>query len=180
MNRKIILASSSPRRRELLEKASLVFDVVSSSYEEDMTLPLSPRELVIKLSRGKAEDVAKNQKDAIVIGADLIVACGGKVLGKPHTKEKAKEMLLMLSGNTHSVWTGLTVIDIEGGKTISEAIEVKVTFKRLSEKEIDDYVKTGEPLDKAGAYAIQGIEKNLSKDSKATITALWVCLLKLF
>jgi len=156
--RKIILASTSPRRKELLAQAGLVFEAVASEYEEDMTLPMEPGELVKFLSKGKAEAVAKNYDDAIVIGGDTFISFNGHVLGKPHTKERAKEMLTMLSGNEHSVLSGFTVIDTKNKKTISDFVEAKIKFKKLSEKEIDDYIATEEPLTRAGAYAIQTVK----------------------
>ncbi|MCK9351823.1 MAG: Maf family protein [Candidatus Paceibacterota bacterium] len=155
MNKKLILASGSPRRKELLEKAGFLFEVVVSEYEEDMTLQLSPTELVKHLSYGKAETVANTHPDAIVLSADTIVVLDGTVLGKPHTGERAKEMLRMLSGKQHSVWTGFTIILKSEEKSISRAVESKVIFKDLSDKEIEEYIATGEPLEKAGAYAIQ-------------------------
>jgi septum formation protein len=157
MNKRIILASGSPRRKELLEKTGLIFEVVKSDYEEDMTLELSPKKLAEHLSRGKAEDVAKKFTEGIIISADTFISYEGKIMGKPHTPERAKEMLLSLSGRSHSVITGFTIIDIESGKNISRAVETLIFFKELSEKEIDEYVATGNPLDKAGAYAIQVI-----------------------
>ena len=155
MNRKIILASGSPRRKELLEKAGVSFEVVVSEYEEDMTLPLSPDELVRYLSCGKAETVAKTHTDAIIISADTIVVYGDTVLGKPHTSLRAQEMLRLLSGKQHSVFTGFTIILEDEKKTISRAVESKVFFKNLSDEEINEYIATGEPLEKAGAYAVQ-------------------------
>lgn len=157
MKRKLILASGSLRRKELLEKAGLHFDVIVSDYEEDMTLPLSPGELVKHLSRGKAEAVAKEHKDAIVLSADTIVAYDSQILGKPHTEEKAEKMLQLLSGKQHSVFTGFTIMLLEENKIISRAVETKVYFNRLSDAEIKKYVATGDPLEKAGAYAIQKI-----------------------
>ena len=159
MERKIILASTSPRRIELLTKAGVEFEAVASDYEEDMTLPMEPKELAKFLSKGKAEAVAKNYPDAIIIGGDTFIAFDGKILGKPHTPERARDMLKMLSGQTHSVISGFTVIDTKNGKVISDAEEALITFQKLSEEEIDDYIRTGEPLKRAGAYAIQTIEK---------------------
>jgi septum formation protein len=156
--RKIILASTSPRRKELLEKAGLVFEIVASDYEEDMTLPLSPSDLVKFLSRGKAESVALKYSDAIVIGGDTIVFLDDNVLGKPHTKKRAKEMLTMLSGKEHSVFSGFTIIDTLNNKIFSDAVEAKVKFKDLSDVEIEEYIETGEPLSRAGAYALQTVK----------------------
>ncbi len=152
---KIILASSSPRRKELLEKIGLKFEIVPSDFEEDMNQKMSPNELAKTLAFGKAESVAKNSPDSVVIGADTIVVLAEKVLGKPHTAERAREMLRLLSGKQHSVITGFAIIDTGTGKKFSSAVETKVFFKNLSEKEIEKYIQTGEPLVMAGAYAIQ-------------------------
>lgn len=155
--KRLILASSSPRRKELLVKTGIIFEIIPSTFEEDMKIPISPKELAILLSKGKAQSVADKNPDAVVIGADTFVIFGDKVLGKPHTNEKAKETLHMLSGEEHSVITGFTIIEKSANKSISKTVETKVWFKDLSEKEIDEYVDTGEPLDKGGAYAIQGL-----------------------
>lgn len=122
-----------------------------------MSLDVPPEELAKELSKGKAEAVAKNYDDAIVIGGDTFIAYEGKMLGKPHTTEKAQEMLKMLSGKQHSVFSGISVIDCKSGKTISEAMETKVFFRNISDNEIDYYIGTGEPLDRAGSYAINEI-----------------------
>lgn len=161
MNRRIILASTSPRRKELLEKTGLSFETAGSDYEEDMTLKLPPAELAKHLSRGKAEAAAKQYPDAIVIAADTFIAYDNNVLGKPHTPEKAKETLCMLAGKPHSVITGFTIVDTKSGESTSEAVETKVYFRDLTDDEIDKYIATGEPLERAGAYAIQGIGKDL-------------------
>lgn len=154
---KIILASASPRRRELLGKLQIPFIVEVSNYEEDNNLKLEPLELAKVLSSGKAEAVAERHKgeDTIIIGADTFVVLDNKILGKPHTAEKAKEMIKEMSGKAHSVITGFTIINAQSGKKVSKAVESKVYFRKLTDGEIDVYVRTGEPLDKAGAYAIQ-------------------------
>lgn len=170
MNKKIILASGSPRRKELLEKAGVSFEVVVSEYEEDMTLPLPPDGLVKHLSRGKAETVAKTHTDAIIISADTIVVYGDTVLGKPHTSRRAREMLRLLSGKQHSVFTGFTIILENEKKTISRAVESKVFFKNLSDEEINEYVATGEPLEKAGAYAVQMLGQKFIQKIEGDIT----------
>lgn len=154
--KKIILASTSPRRKELLAKTGLTFEVMPSSYEEDMNLNLPPMDLAKHLSLGKAEAVASENPDSVVIGADTFIAFEDKVLGKPHTPEKAKEMLNMLSGKQHSVITGFAIVEKQSGQVVSRAVECKVFFRNLSEEEIDTYIATGEPIDRAGAYAIQG------------------------
>jgi septum formation protein len=153
--RKIVLASSSPRRKELLEKTGLQFVVDPGDYEEDMTMKLKPIELAKTLSRGKAESVAKRHKDAIIIGADTFIAYKNEVMGKPHTPPRAIARLKQLSGKTHSVITGFTIIDTRSGKSISRAIESKVKLRKMTPREISAYVKTGEPLERAAGYAIQ-------------------------
>ncbi|KKT01166.1 MAG: septum formation protein Maf [Candidatus Nomurabacteria bacterium GW2011_GWF2_43_8] len=157
--RKIILASTSPRRQKLLAQTGLKFEIIASNYDEDITLPLPPGELVKFISRKKAESVARNYDDAIVIGGDTLVYFDGQVLGKPHISLRAKEMLKMLSGNEHSIFTGFTVIDTKNGKIASDFIEAKVKFKNLSDEEINEYIETGEPLTRAGAYDIQKVRE---------------------
>lgn len=154
---KIILASGSPRRKKLFEKLQIPFNVEASNYKEDMDLKLKPLELAKALSRGKAEAVAERHKgeDTVIIGADTFVVLNDEILGKPHTSEKAKEMIKKMSGRAHSVITGFTIIDTKSDKRVSRVVESKVYFRKLTDEEIDTYVKTGEPLDKAGAYAIQ-------------------------
>lgn len=161
--KKLVLASNSPTRKKLLTDAGLIFEIDPSNYEEDMTLPMSPKELVAHLSRGKAKDVAQRHKKVVILGADTIIVYKDKILGKPYTPERAKEMLKMLSGKQHSAITGFTVIDTENNKTISKAIETKVFFRDLTDKEIDDYIATEEPLNKAGSYAILELGKKLIK-----------------
>ncbi len=155
--RAIILASASPRRKELLSLIGLKFKVHVSDYEEDLGLKLKPHELAKFLSLEKARAVAGNYKDALIIAADTFIVFRSKLLGKPHTDKEAFRMLTLLNGNLHSVITGYTVLDTRSGKKSSSAIETKVWFRKMADDELRAYVKTGEPLDKAGAYAIQGI-----------------------
>lgn len=179
--KRLILASESPRRKELLSKLGLVFDVIASDYKEDMTALPDPRELAKFLSLNKAKSVAqKVSDDAIVIAADTFVIHNNRFLGKPHTAENAEFMLQSLQGQTHSVITGIALIETSTGKIINEISETKVTLRKLSTEEIDCYVNTGEPLDKAGAYAIQGhaaifIEK--IDGDYFTVMGLPLCLL---
>lgn len=154
---KIILASTSPRRKEILSKTDLVFEIQPGLYEEDMTLNMDPISLAKHLSYHKAKSITDTHTDALIIGADTFITYEGKLLGKPHTPEKATEMLRTLSGKIHSVLTGLAVIRTSDGKVYSDVDESKIYFKDLSEDTIKKYVATGEPLDKAGAYAIQGL-----------------------
>ena len=153
----IILASASPRRKEILEKTGLKFKVYESDYEENMEIGLKPYELAICHSIGKAMAIARKHKNALIISADTIVVLKNRVFGKPRDKENAREMLKALSGKAHTVITGYTIMDAETGKKLSRAVESKVLFKRLNEDEIEAYIKSGEPLDKAGAYGAQGL-----------------------
>ncbi len=155
--KKIILASGSPRRKELLEQIGVKFEVQPSEYEEDMSKDMRPSELVKYLSRKKAEDVANNNKKSIVISADTIIAFKGKVLGKPKDKVDSTIMLKEMSDSVHSVFTGYTIWDTDSQRVLTSSVETKVFFKNISEKEIEAYVETGDPLDKAGAYAIQSL-----------------------
>ena len=158
MANKLVLASRSPRRYELLKQMGLVFDVVPSRIEEGGLLPgESPGKHVLRLSEAKARDVGMLHPDAWVIGADTIVFVDGTVLGKPKHREEAIEMLRQLSGKEHTVLSGFSVNHIGMGKRDQEAVQTSVKVKSLTETEIKWYVGTGEPFDKAGAYAIQGI-----------------------
>ncbi|HIT57801.1 MAG TPA: septum formation inhibitor Maf [Candidatus Galloscillospira stercoripullorum] len=152
----IILASQSPRRRELLERMGIRnFRVVSADIDEREEEQLPPEQLVCRLALRKAEAVAeKAPKGAVIIAADTVVSLDGTVLGKPGDKLEAFKMLSTLSGNRHQVYTGLCVIWDGDKRTEYEVTDV--TFRELGEKEIEDYIATGEPMDKAGAYGIQG------------------------
>lgn len=155
--RKIILASASPRRSEILGLTGLKFSVDVSEYEEDMELGLKPHQLARFLSSEKAKTIAAKYPDALVIAADTFIVFRGNLLGKPHTEEEARRMLILLNGRSHSVITGFTIIDTKTKKKLSRSVETKVYFRKMTEQEIESYVRTGEPLDKAGSYAIQGI-----------------------
>ena len=150
----IILASASPRRKEILELADLKFDVMPSDAQE-ITTKTAPNEVVMELASIKAKDIyKKSEKQSMVVGADTVVAYQGQILGKPADEADAKRMLTMLSGQTHEVYTGVCVIEYGKTKTFYE--ETKVTFYEISDEQIDRYIKTGEPMDKAGSYGIQG------------------------
>lgn len=140
-----------------MEFTGLPFEVEASNYEEDMTKPLSPPELVKELSKGKAQEVAARHpnEEVIVIGADSIVVFEDKRLGKPHTPEKAREMLTMMRGQTVQIFSGYTVIDCSTGKVINEAKSSDVVMRNYSDEEMEWYIATDEPLDKAGAFAVQ-------------------------
>ncbi len=172
----IILASGSPRRKELLEQIGLEFEICPAKGEEVITTTI-PHEAVLELSKQKAEEVAggiaaylehgipsqlmgeAKGQDILVIGADTVVAYGDKILGKPKDEENAREMLSLLSGNTHSVYTGVTCVFISAdGKTGEHSFYEKtdVSMCPMSPEQIQRYIATGEPMDKAGSYAIQG------------------------
>lgn len=156
--RNIILASASPRRKELLEKAGISFEIRPSMDEETITSVL-PEEIVKELSYNKARSIAgEKEEGTIIIGADTIVSYEGRILGKPADEEDAVQTLLKLQGNTHQVYTGVTVLVCRQGewKPFTFAERTDVTFYPVSEEEIRDYVKSGEPMDKAGSYGIQG------------------------
>ncbi len=155
--RKIVLASASPRRKELLEQIGLEFEVDPSNCEEVMQNDIEPHEMARSLSLQKAEEVAEKHPDAIIIAADTFIVAGDKLMGKAHSEAEAREMLAELNGKSHSVITGFTVMDTFESKVVSKSVETKVWFRKLTNKEIDGYVKSGEPLEKAGAYAIQGM-----------------------
>lgn len=150
----IILASASPRRKEILELADLKFDIMPSDAQE-ITTKTAPNEVVMELASIKAKDIyKKSEKQSMIVGADTVVAYQGQILGKPTDEADAKRMLTMLSGQTHEVYTGVCVI--EDGKTKTFYEETKVTFYEISDEQIDHYINTGEPMDKAGSYGIQG------------------------
>ena len=149
----LILASGSPRRREILDQMGLSYTVDVSDVDESFVG--SPEMMVAELSRRKAEAVAERHENSLVLAADTIVY-DGAILGKPGTPEIAKEMLKDLSGRMHSVFTGMTLVNTATHHSLTRVCETRVYFVSMTDTEIDEYVATGEPLDKAGAYAIQG------------------------
>lgn len=152
----IILASASPRREQLLRQVRCEFRVLPSSAEENNEADLSPAELVQVHALAKARDVAVQVSPGdTIIGADTIVVLDGKVYGKPGDEEVACQMLSELAGRTHSVWSGVAVI--RDGMCFTDAVETRVTLSPLTSAQIRRYAATGEPLDKAGAYAAQGL-----------------------
>ncbi|MDM7999380.1 MAG: nucleoside triphosphate pyrophosphatase [Dehalococcoidia bacterium] len=156
MMKKIVLASASPRRKELLEQIGLRFEVDPTDHDEVRTTALGPHATARRISLGKAKTAARKHCDALIIAADTLVVLGDRVFGKPRTISQAREMLRALSGRVHSVVTGFTVLDAGTGKAISRSVETKVWMKKLTMEQIDAYVRTKEPLGKAGGYAIQG------------------------
>ncbi|MBT5022324.1 septum formation inhibitor Maf [Candidatus Woesearchaeota archaeon] len=154
--KEIILASTSPRRKGLLQQIGLEFKIVPSNYEEDMTLDLLPHKLAMVLARGKAVDVADRLKSGIVIGVDTFIVLGKHRIGKPHTADVAKKTLRKISGKVLKIYSGVAIIDASTGKELVDYELTKVKMRKMSKKDIEQYVATGEPLDKAGAFAIQG------------------------
>jgi septum formation protein len=152
----LILASASPRRAQLLKQIHLPFVVKVSTACEERNVSCDPIEHVLELSRRKAENVSARVQTGLVLGVDTIVVLNGHILGKPNSHEEAKHMLRCLSGRTHNVFSGLTLIRAEDGELHSDYSRTEVNMRTLSEEEIEAYVATGEPLDKAGAYGIQG------------------------
>lgn len=155
--RQIILASASPGRKELLRQLlGDNFLVRASSYGESPYPDLHPEELLLRHSVEKARDVAKHFKSGFIISADTAAIFNGELLGKPQSPEKAEEMLKKLSGQKFNVITGLTVLELDSGTEISELESTTVWMDEISKEQISAYVRTGEPLDKAGAFAVQG------------------------
>jgi septum formation protein len=158
-HRRIVLASSSPRRQELLSKVGLDFEIIPAEFDES-AVSGAPDQVVKALALEKASEVARQLGvglDAVVIGADTIVYIDGKILGKPADDREAGLMLGMISGRTHVVYTGIAIVDTATGKTLVECEESRVHIRDLAPDEIAAYVRTGEPSDKAGAYAVQGV-----------------------
>lgn len=153
--KKIILASNSPRRKELMNLLNIDYEIIVSQVDEVIDKTLTESDLVMDLAYQKAVDIFRSHKEDVVLGFDTLVYIEDHILGKPKTKEEAKDMLLLLSGQTHSVITGCAIITKGFSKSFYE--KTRVTFYPLTEKEIDDYIKSKEPFDKAGAYAVQGI-----------------------
>ena len=174
----LILASRSPRRRFLLEQAGLTFSVIPSTVDES-AVPMTSLEKYVRLvAEAKAEQVAQHYPESWVIGADTIVLIDNTILGKPDTKAEARQMLEALSGKTHRVLTGYSICCRKAQRSFSETVETKVQFKQLTKSEIDWYIKTGEPFDKAGGYAVQGLGTFLVKrieGSYTNVVGLPVC-----
>lgn len=153
----LILASASPRRRELLQQAGVTFTVVSSNTPEIIQAGETAEGYAQRVASEKAVDVARRHPGAWVLGADTIVEIKGEILGKPQDETEGRRMLRLLSSRTHRVMTAFTLVGGEGQVCASQVITSEVTFKPLSDTQIDEYLATGEPFDKAGAYAVQGL-----------------------
>lgn len=158
---KLILASSSPRRAEILREAGIAFESCATQIDEAALPGETPHAMVARLAEAKARSAAAQidagTRECIIVGADTTVVLDGEILGKPGDSAHAREMLAKLSGRTHHVLTGIFLVRLPGNTTRAAVENSAVTFAPLAEKEIDAYVATGEPLGKAGAYAIQGL-----------------------
>jgi len=175
---KLILASKSPRRKELLEQIGLSIKIIPSDIDEKRVRLKEPEEFVRELSFLKAESIAGLYPDSWILGADTIVVVQDRILGKPQSENDAVRMLSSLNNRTHSVYTAFCIINHKKETIIKQSIETRVNFKRLSDREINWYVGTKEPFDKAGAYAIQGIGAFLVKQisgSYSNVVGLPVC-----
>lgn len=177
---RIILASGSPRRKELMEMLGFKdMEIIPAKGEEKIDPSLAPAELVEALAVQKASEVAeKRNKDDLIIGADTVVFHNGRVMGKPHSEKEAIDMLRELSGNVHEVYTGVCLI--RDGRIRAKHEMSRVHFRKLTEAEIWAYIKTGEPMDKAGAYGAQGLGALLVKGIEGdffNVMGLPVCML---
>ena len=169
-NRSIVLASKSPRRRHLLEQAGIIFSVLSSDIDESSFPSTDPEDYVKRLAEAKAGDVSCRCPDSWVIGADTIVLIDGAVLGKPKSVDDARDMLNRLSGRGHRVLTGYAIHCKQEDRYFSDISRTEVFFKTLNDDEIEWYIRTREPYDKAGGYAIQGLGSRLVKSIRGSYT----------
>lgn len=178
--RRIILASGSPRRKILLQKLGVKFEIVVSDIEEILHPKLKPHQQAEYLSEEKAKEVTKKVKDSIIIAADTTVVIGDLVLGKPKDKKEAIKMLKLLSGRMHRVITGFTVVDQSSGKTITKSVGAQIQFRRLDNDAIENYINEFKPFDKAGGYGIQDIKDVFVKKMEGDYSSvLGLPLLKL-
>lgn len=157
MKKKIILASGSPRRREILRQIGLDFSIEPADIDEGVKPSEPPLAYAVRVAKEKAEMAGKRTAEGIIIAADTIVVCNNLILGKPSDPADAGRMLRMLSGRMHQVITGLAVMDAASGRMAADSAVTMVWFRELTDREIGAYIATGEPLDKAGAYGIQGM-----------------------
>lgn len=174
----LILASKSARRRYLLKQAGLSFSVIPSGFDESSVPVTSPDNYVKALAESKAKDISDRYPESWVIGADTVVVIGGQILGKPASRPDAREMLRSLSGQIHLVLTGYCICCKSKDRFFSETIKTEVLFKNLTDDEVEWYIHTKEPFDKAGAYAIQGLGTFLVKSingSYTNVVGLPVC-----
>ncbi len=170
MSSHLILASKSPRRSELLRQIGIEFEVVPAGVSEDFILGESPQEHVIRLAQTKAEDVSGNYPERWVVAADTVVCINDSVLGKPRDQKEAMQMLRRLSGQEHWVWTGFAVCHLAKRKDGKGAVQTAVKMKELTPEEVEWYVRTEEPYDKAGGYAIQGLGSFMIESIRGSYT----------
>ncbi|HHT9110215.1 MAG TPA: Maf family protein [Candidatus Brocadiaceae bacterium] len=170
INKRLVLASSSPRRVALLKSLGLHFDIVPHTIEEYIPGDALPGELAMQLAYVKAEDVAKKEKNAIIIAADTVVLHGKDILGKPKDIRDAKRILSMLSNSDHDVVSGVCIMDTPSKRKVLRISRTQIKMKLISEEEIVAYIKSGEPMDKAGAYAIQGEGRKFVKHINGSLS----------
>jgi len=170
MTEKMILASASPRRAELLRLLGVDFEVIPSHIDETARDGETPPDHVLRLSQEKAEMIARLFPEALVLGADTVVVIDGQVLGKPKTQEEARQMLEMLSGREHIVYTGFSLVQAQMDRLISQVVQSSVLFKYIPEDEISWYVNSEEPYDKAGGYAVQGMGAFFIREIRGSYT----------
>ena len=156
LNKDLVLASRSPRRKKLLEQLGFEFQIIPSGFDESVIYNEEPSQYVVELAHGKAKTVADQLDfDAIVIGSDTTVYFENEYLNKPESEDDAFQMLKRMSGKTHEVWSGISLIDSSNDRCFDEAVCTKVRFRELEDEEIIAYIKSGSPMDKAGSYGIQ-------------------------
>jgi septum formation protein len=165
----LILASSSPRRAQILKEAEVEFEIRVPANVNEQSSSSDPVEHVLSLSRAKAQSVSNQVTDGIILGADTIVVLNGEILGKPEDKNQAFLILQKLSGKIHTVYTGVTLVNKSNGRIVSDYDSTEVTFNRLDDEKIKSYINTGEPMDKAGAYGIQGMGNFLVKGIQGSL-----------
>lgn len=166
----LILASASPRRKELLHSAGLKFKIVPAHVNEDGIDGETPRQHVLRLALAKAMAVARKQPESFILGADTIVVIDNMILGKPRNKIQARQMLERLSGRVHNVFTGFALIHIDSGRKIRKVVQSAVKFKAISPEEMEWYIACDEPYDKAGGYAVQGRGASFIKNIRGSYT----------
>lgn len=170
MGNRIVLASKSPRRYELLKQVGLEFDVIPSRIEENFIKGESPRKHVLRLAEAKTLDVGNRHPNRWIVAADTIVYVDHSILGKPKSQEEAKKMLRRLSMKEHQVLTGFSVCHLGKGKKDRGVVQTAVKVKKLTQPEIEWYIRTGEPFDKAGGYGIQGIGSFMIESIRGSYT----------
>ncbi|HSW79354.1 MAG TPA: Maf family protein [Candidatus Saccharimonadales bacterium] len=169
---KIILASQSPRRKDLLSRMGVKFEVIPSNFDEELDNSRAAEEVAMELAHSKAVAVAKDYPDAIVIGSDSIVFLGNEQFGKPENNDEAREMLKKLSGTTHGVVSGVAVVRLRDGIKLVDSETAKIHFKPLNIDEIEKYVRSGDSLDKAGGYGVQSGAAPLIDYAEGDVSAI--------